>query len=227
MPVAADQHACARVQGQLEVTTLKGTGAAADAEADIVERKPFFMLTLELPQARLFQDAVDKDIIPQVQPPPPLPFPPSTREAVAVPVLVCAARCSCGATHILAFLVSTVVAASGACMGGYAWTPDCTCRACTSPVPNVPVGSKTRAVLSLHCGTVSPIPAELWTGQGRRPPVRLTAVCTPDPMRQCVAPTVHAFRCATLPDRDNACAATAAAGVFTQEHCMKNHQVRV
>lgn len=63
------------VQGQLEVTTLKGTGAAANAEADLVERKPFFMLTLELPQARLFQDAVDKDIIPQV--PPPTPSPPS------------------------------------------------------------------------------------------------------------------------------------------------------
>lgn len=63
------------LQGQLEVTTLKGTGAAADAEADLVERKPFFMLTLELPQARLFQDAVDKDIIPQV--PQPLSPPPS------------------------------------------------------------------------------------------------------------------------------------------------------
>lgn len=61
------------MQGQLEITTLKGTGAAAAASEDLVERKPFFMLTLELPQARLFQDAVDKDIIPQVRPSPSAP----------------------------------------------------------------------------------------------------------------------------------------------------------
>jgi U4/U6.U5 tri-snRNP-associated protein 2 len=55
------------LQGQLEVTTLAGTGVAADRQEDVVERKPFFMLSLDLPPARLFQDALDKDIIQQVR----------------------------------------------------------------------------------------------------------------------------------------------------------------
>lgn len=57
------------VQGQLEVTTLAGTGKAAERGEDVVERVPFFMLSLDLPQARLFQDAMEKDIIPQARPP--------------------------------------------------------------------------------------------------------------------------------------------------------------
>lgn len=61
------------LQGQLEVTTLAGTGAAASREDDLVETKPFFLLSLDLPPARLFQDAMQEQIIPQVlscSPPP-------------------------------------------------------------------------------------------------------------------------------------------------------------
>jgi hypothetical protein len=55
------------VQGKLEVTTLAGTGTAADKEDDVVETKPFFLLSLDLPPARLFQDAMQEQIIPQVR----------------------------------------------------------------------------------------------------------------------------------------------------------------
>jgi hypothetical protein len=59
-------HNLARLQGQLEVATLAGTGEASAATEDIVKKVPFFMLSLDLPAARLFQDAMEKDIIPQV-----------------------------------------------------------------------------------------------------------------------------------------------------------------
>ncbi|GAX85297.1 hypothetical protein CEUSTIGMA_g12714.t1 [Chlamydomonas eustigma] len=55
-------------QGELEVTTEKGTGKgkAATAEEDIVERVPFLLLALDLPAAPLFKDVLEKNIIPQV-----------------------------------------------------------------------------------------------------------------------------------------------------------------
>lgn len=55
-------------QGELEVTTEKGTGKgkAAAAAEDVVERMPFLLLGLDLPAAPLFKDALEKNIIPQV-----------------------------------------------------------------------------------------------------------------------------------------------------------------
>lgn len=55
-------------QGELQVTTLAGTGkgAAAAAAADVVERVPFMLMGLELPPTPLFKDALEKNIIPQV-----------------------------------------------------------------------------------------------------------------------------------------------------------------
>ena len=53
-------------QGQLQITTLAGTGKAADSKVDIVETVPFLQLALDLPPARLFQDVMEKNIIPQV-----------------------------------------------------------------------------------------------------------------------------------------------------------------
>lgn len=55
-------------QGELEVTTLAGTGkgAAATSKEDVVERVPFLLMGLELPPTPLFKDALEKNIIPQV-----------------------------------------------------------------------------------------------------------------------------------------------------------------
>eukprot|EP00879_Flechtneria_rotunda_P019397 GHRR01020374.1.p1 GENE.GHRR01020374.1~~GHRR01020374.1.p1 ORF type:complete len:350 (+),score=115.31 GHRR01020374.1:1044-2093(+) len=55
-------------QGELEVTTLAGTGKgkAATATEDVVEPVPFLLLGLELPPTPLFKDALEKNIIPQV-----------------------------------------------------------------------------------------------------------------------------------------------------------------
>ena len=55
-------------QGELEVTTLAGSGkgAAAASQVDVVERTPFLMLGLDLPPTPLFKDAMEKNIIPQV-----------------------------------------------------------------------------------------------------------------------------------------------------------------
>lgn len=53
-------------QGKLEVTTLAGTGKAADSDTDVVDRVPFLQLAVDLPPARLFQDVMEKNIIPQV-----------------------------------------------------------------------------------------------------------------------------------------------------------------
>jgi U4/U6.U5 tri-snRNP-associated protein 2 len=49
-----------------------GTGKAAAPNAqgevrDVVERVPFLMLALDLPPAPLYKDALEKNIIPQVQ----------------------------------------------------------------------------------------------------------------------------------------------------------------
>lgn len=65
-PRTLEIHCIVWMQGQLEVTTLAGTGAAASREEDLVETKPFFLLSLDLPPARLFQDAMQEQIIPQV-----------------------------------------------------------------------------------------------------------------------------------------------------------------
>eukprot|EP00882_Tetradesmus_deserticola_P016393 GHRQ01017507.1.p1 GENE.GHRQ01017507.1~~GHRQ01017507.1.p1 ORF type:complete len:341 (+),score=125.54 GHRQ01017507.1:377-1399(+) len=56
-------------QGELEVTTLAGTGKgkAATATEDVVERLPFLLMGLELPATPLFKDALEKNIIPQVR----------------------------------------------------------------------------------------------------------------------------------------------------------------
>lgn len=58
----------ATLQGELEVTTLAGTGKgkAAAASKDVVERVPFMLMGLELPPTPLFKDALEKNIIPQV-----------------------------------------------------------------------------------------------------------------------------------------------------------------
>ncbi|EFJ52408.1 ubiquitin-specific protease 39, partial [Volvox carteri f. nagariensis] len=57
------------LQGELEVTTLAGTGRgtrAATSGEDVTERVPFLLLGLELPPAPLFKDVLEKNIIPQV-----------------------------------------------------------------------------------------------------------------------------------------------------------------
>ncbi|PNW70479.1 hypothetical protein CHLRE_17g721600v5 [Chlamydomonas reinhardtii] len=57
------------LQGELEVTTLAGTGKgtrAAEAGEDVTDRVPFLLLGLELPPAPLFKDVMEKNIIPQV-----------------------------------------------------------------------------------------------------------------------------------------------------------------
>ncbi|GIL71725.1 hypothetical protein Vretimale_840 [Volvox reticuliferus] len=57
------------LQGELEVTTLAGTGKgtkAASSGEDVTERVPFLLLGLELPPAPLFKDVLEKNIIPQV-----------------------------------------------------------------------------------------------------------------------------------------------------------------
>ena len=60
------------MQGELEITTIAGTGKAATPggagnAADLVERVPFLMLALDLPPAPLYKDALEKNIIPQVR----------------------------------------------------------------------------------------------------------------------------------------------------------------
>lgn len=59
------------LQGELEITTIAGTGRAAARNAagevaDLVGRVPFLMLALDLPPAPLYKDALEKNIIPQV-----------------------------------------------------------------------------------------------------------------------------------------------------------------
>lgn len=60
----------ARANGRapdVQVTTLAGTGKAADSEVDLVETVPFLQLALDLPPRRLFEDVMQKNIIPQVR----------------------------------------------------------------------------------------------------------------------------------------------------------------
>ncbi len=58
------------MQGELEITTVAGTGrTAVQAGGDgkeHVEKVPFLMLGLDLPPAPLYKDKDKKDIIPQV-----------------------------------------------------------------------------------------------------------------------------------------------------------------
>ncbi|KAH7619056.1 hypothetical protein Ndes2526B_g06006 [Nannochloris sp. 'desiccata'] len=54
------------LQGELEVTTLAGTGKAKDSVADIVDKMPFLMLALDLPPTPLYKDALERVTIPQV-----------------------------------------------------------------------------------------------------------------------------------------------------------------
>lgn len=54
------------LQGEIEVTTMAGTGAARKSSTDLVQRVPYLMLTLDLPPAPLFKDAMEKTVIPQV-----------------------------------------------------------------------------------------------------------------------------------------------------------------
>ena len=55
------------VQGKLEITTIAGTGAAANSSENLVQRVPFLTLALDLPPARLFQDQMEHNIIPQAR----------------------------------------------------------------------------------------------------------------------------------------------------------------
>ena len=54
------------LEGEIEVTTLAGTGAARKSATDLVQRVPYLMLTLDLPPAPLFKDAMEKTVIPQI-----------------------------------------------------------------------------------------------------------------------------------------------------------------
>lgn len=54
------------LQGEIELTTEAGTGRAKDSMEDVVQRMPFLMLTLDLPPAPLFKDALEKVKIPQI-----------------------------------------------------------------------------------------------------------------------------------------------------------------
>ena len=54
------------LQGEIEITTLAGTGPARKSATDVVQRVPYLMLTLDLPPAPLFKDAMEKIVIPQI-----------------------------------------------------------------------------------------------------------------------------------------------------------------
>ena len=54
------------LQGEMEVTTLAGSGSARDSARDVTEAVPFLLLALDLPPAPLFKDALEKVTIPQV-----------------------------------------------------------------------------------------------------------------------------------------------------------------
>jgi len=54
-------------QGKLQVTTEAGTGKAKGMSEDLVEEVPFLLLGLDLPATPLFQDAMERNAIPQVQ----------------------------------------------------------------------------------------------------------------------------------------------------------------
>ncbi|KAL6768399.1 hypothetical protein ACKKBF_B39020 [Auxenochlorella protothecoides x Auxenochlorella symbiontica] len=54
------------LQGDLEVTTLAGTGKAKGTSEDVVDKVSFLMLGLDLPAAPLFKDALETVIIPQI-----------------------------------------------------------------------------------------------------------------------------------------------------------------
>jgi U4/U6.U5 tri-snRNP-associated protein 2 len=54
------------LEGEIELTTLAGTGSAKNSETDIVQRVPFLLLTLDLPPSPLFKDALEKITIPQI-----------------------------------------------------------------------------------------------------------------------------------------------------------------
>ena len=54
------------LEGEIELTTLAGTGSAKKSPVDIVQRVPFLLLTLDLPPSPLFKDAMEKIVIPQI-----------------------------------------------------------------------------------------------------------------------------------------------------------------
>jgi U4/U6.U5 tri-snRNP-associated protein 2 len=54
------------LQGELEVTTLAGTGKAKASSTDVIDKVPFLMLALDLPPAPLYKDALERVTIPQV-----------------------------------------------------------------------------------------------------------------------------------------------------------------
>lgn len=54
------------LQGEVEITTLAGTGKAKSSRSDIVDRIPFFMLALDLPPIPLYKDSLERVTIPQV-----------------------------------------------------------------------------------------------------------------------------------------------------------------
>lgn len=54
------------LEGEIELTTLAGTGSAKKSSVDVVQRVPFLLLTLDLPPSPLFKDALEKIVIPQI-----------------------------------------------------------------------------------------------------------------------------------------------------------------
>jgi U4/U6.U5 tri-snRNP-associated protein 2 len=54
------------LQGELEVTTLAGTGKAKDSATDVVDKVPFLMLALDLPPTPLYKDTLERVTIPQI-----------------------------------------------------------------------------------------------------------------------------------------------------------------
>lgn len=54
------------LEGEIELTTLAGTGSAKKSPVDVVQKVPFLLLTLDLPPSPLFKDALEKIVIPQI-----------------------------------------------------------------------------------------------------------------------------------------------------------------
>mmetsp|Transcript_9088 Transcript_9088/g.55379 ORF Transcript_9088/g.55379 Transcript_9088/m.55379 type:complete len:591 (-) Transcript_9088:552-2324(-) len=54
-------------QGNMQVTTEKGSVSGKPMSKDIVQNVPFFMLGLDLPPTPLYRDVMDKHAIPQIQ----------------------------------------------------------------------------------------------------------------------------------------------------------------
>ena len=57
-------------QGQVQIKTYKAAKADTDADIDVeTQMTPFLYLTVDVPPAPLFRDALERNIIPQVSRP--------------------------------------------------------------------------------------------------------------------------------------------------------------